>query len=98
MDGLQIGPAQRLPLAGGADYDGPWLLNVPTKFRPIGREGGSPMDKKVKKKLDVLHKKLATLHKQLAGARLQADEPEMIRTLEQQVADAEEQVAKLKQA
>jgi hypothetical protein len=55
-----------------------------------------PMDKKIKKKQDVLHQRLQKLHQQLAGARKQMDDPEEVRRLEQQVAAAEAELAKLK--
>jgi len=54
------------------------------------------MDKKIKKKLDVLNKRLQKLRLQLAGARQQDDEPGEVARLEKEIADTEDQVAKLK--
>jgi hypothetical protein len=56
------------------------------------------MDKKVKKKLDVLHQRLAQLRQKLAGAKAQLDDPEEVRRLEGDIAAAEAEVAKLKGA
>ncbi|MEZ6086905.1 MAG: hypothetical protein R3C05_02505 [Pirellulaceae bacterium] len=39
------------------------------------------MDKKAKKRLDVINKKLGPLRQRLAGARQQADEPDEISNL-----------------
>ena len=54
------------------------------------------MDKKIKKKIDVLHQRLQKLRQQASGARKQADDPEQLRQLEAEIAAAEEQIAKLK--
>ena len=54
------------------------------------------MDKKVKKRLDVLHQRLTQLRQKLAGAKTQLDDPEEVRRLERDVAAAEAEVAKLK--
>jgi hypothetical protein len=54
------------------------------------------MDKKAKKKLDALHTRLQNLQKQVAGAKKQRDEPDELRRLEQQVADTEREIEKLK--
>ncbi len=54
------------------------------------------MDKKVKKKQDVLRQRLQKLHQQLAGARKQMDDPDEVRRLEQEIATAEAELAKLK--
>lgn len=54
------------------------------------------MDKKEKKKLDLLQKKLQHLRQQLAGARKQDDEPGEIQRLESEIAANEAEVAKLK--
>jgi hypothetical protein len=56
------------------------------------------MDKKAKKRLQIVNGRLQTLRQQLAGARQQADDPEEIRTLERQVAEAEMEVARLKES
>ncbi len=56
------------------------------------------MDKKAKKKIQTLHQRIQKLRQQLAGARQQADDPGEIEALERQIAEAEAQVEKLKQA
>lgn len=54
------------------------------------------MDKRDKKKIDVLNQRLQKLRQQLAGARKQMDDPEEVRKLEKQVADAEAELRQLK--
>jgi len=54
------------------------------------------MDKKVKKKVDVLRHRLQKLQQQLAGARQQMDDADEVRRLEQDVAAAEAELEKLK--
>jgi hypothetical protein len=56
------------------------------------------MDKKAKKKIDVLHQRLQQLRQKLAGAKAQLDDPEEVRRLEQDVAAAEAEITKLKSA
>jgi hypothetical protein len=54
------------------------------------------MDKKIKKKQDVLRQRLQKLQQQLAGARRQMDDPEEVRRLDQEVASTEAELEKLK--
>ena len=54
------------------------------------------MDKKIKKKIDTLNQRLQKLRQQLAGAKHQVDDPRELATLQQQVADAEAELNKLK--
>lgn len=54
------------------------------------------MDKKIKKKIDVLHQRIATLRQQVAGMRKHNDDPNELRQMEQQLAAAEAELAKLK--
>ena len=54
------------------------------------------MDKKAKKKLQTLNQRIQKLRVQLAGARKQMDDPEELKGLEQQLAEAEAEAAKLK--
>lgn len=54
------------------------------------------MDKKEKKKTQVLHQRIQTLRQQLAGAKKQMDEPDELRSIERQLAAAEAELAKLK--
>lgn len=59
-------------------------------------EGKPSVDKRDKKKIDVLNQRLQKLRQQLAGARKQMDDPEEVRKLEKQVADAEAELRQLK--
>lgn len=54
------------------------------------------MDKRDKKRIDVLNQKLAKLRQQLSGARKQMDEPGEVKRLEQQVTEVESELQKLK--
>lgn len=54
------------------------------------------MDKKVKKKIDVLRQRLQKLQQQLAGARKQMDDADEVRRLEAEIASAESELQKLK--
>ena len=47
------------------------------------------MDKKSKKRLDVINKKLQTLRPRLAGSKQQADDPEELKQLEDEIAKLE---------
>lgn len=55
------------------------------------------MDKKQKKRLDVLNTRIQNLRQQLAGARKQMDDPAEVRNLEKQLAAAEEELNKIKE-
>jgi DNA anti-recombination protein RmuC len=54
------------------------------------------MDKKVKKKIDVLRDRLSKLKQQLAGAKKQMDDPAEVGRLERDIAQAEAELEKLK--
>ena len=54
------------------------------------------MNRKIKKKLDVLRQRITKLEQQLAGARKQVDEPGQAERLQEELAQAERQVAALK--
>lgn len=54
------------------------------------------MDKKAKKRIDLLNQRLAKLRQQLAGAKKQMDDPDEVQRLEREIADAEAEVEKLK--
>lgn len=56
------------------------------------------MDKKVKKRLDLLHTRMQKLRLQLAGAKKQMDEPEEVARIERELADATAEIEKLKGA
>jgi len=53
------------------------------------------MDKKGKKKSDVLHQRLTKLRQQLSGAKKQMDDVEEVRRLEKDIASAEAELKKL---
>ncbi len=54
------------------------------------------MDKKAKKKIDVLRQRIHKLQQQLSGARQQDDEPGEIERLEKEIADCQAEIEKLK--
>ena len=54
------------------------------------------MDKKAKKRIDVVQQKLQKLRLQLAGAKKQPDDPGDIKRLEAEIAAAEVELQKLK--
>ena len=56
------------------------------------------MDKKAKKKILALNQPIQKLRSQLAGAKKQMDDPEELKTLEEQLAAAEAELAKIKGA
>ena len=53
------------------------------------------MDKKAKKKQEVLRQRLQKLQQQLAGERKQMDDPEEVRRLESDVAATKSELEKL---
>jgi hypothetical protein len=54
------------------------------------------MDKKAKKKLEVLRQRVQKLQQRLSGARHQEDEPGEVRQLEQEIAQARAEIERLK--
>jgi hypothetical protein len=54
------------------------------------------MDKRDKKRSEVLKQKLAKLKQLLAAAKQQQDEPDEVRNLEKQIADATAELSKIK--
>lgn len=54
------------------------------------------MDKKAKKRFDVINKKLQTLRPRLSGAKQQADDPQEIIDLENEIKTLEAEAAELK--
>ncbi len=54
------------------------------------------MDKKAKKRIDVLHQKLQKLRSQLSGAKKQPDDPEDVTRLEKEIALVTAEIDKLK--
>jgi hypothetical protein len=55
------------------------------------------MDKKTKKRIDVLQQKIAKLQQLLAAAKKQPDDPAEIPRLEQELAKAHAEISALKQ-
>ena len=54
------------------------------------------MDKKAKKKIDVLHDRITKLRQQLAGAKKQLDDPAEVARLERDIAQAQAELDKIK--
>ena len=54
------------------------------------------MDKKTKKKLDILHQRLRKLRQRLAGAKKQEDEPGEVQRLEAEISTVETEVKRLR--
>lgn len=54
------------------------------------------MDKKAKKRVEVIRKKLGQLNQQLVGAKQQMDDPDEVTQLEKQIADLKTEMANLK--
>ena len=59
-------------------------------------KGSLLMDKKSKKKTHVLQQRIQALRQQVAGAKKQMDDQAELKTLEQQLAAAETELAKIK--
>lgn len=54
------------------------------------------MDKKAKKRVEVLRKKIATLQQQLVGAKEQPDDPDEPARIQAEIDKAKEEIAELK--
>lgn len=54
------------------------------------------MDKKQKKKSQVLQQRIQSLRQQLAGAKKQMDDPAELKSIQQQFTAAEAELAKIK--
>lgn len=55
------------------------------------------MDKKDKKRLEVLRQKIDKTRKLIAAAQAQPDDPQELRSLQQQLVDLEKEIEQLKQ-
>ncbi|HEX5443541.1 MAG TPA: hypothetical protein VF306_19555 [Pirellulales bacterium] len=55
------------------------------------------MDKKAKKRIDLLNQRLQKLRQQLAGARKQMDDPADVTRLEREIENVSSELEKLKQ-
>ncbi len=58
-------------------------------------ERGAVVDKKAKKKIDVLRDRITKLRQQLAGAKKQLDDPEEVERLEREIAAAQAELDKI---
>jgi hypothetical protein len=56
------------------------------------------MDKKAQKRIEMLRKKVNDIQQRLAGARKQMDDPSEVAQLESELAAAQQEIEKLKQA
>jgi len=56
------------------------------------------MDRKAKKRIDVLRKKIAELQQRLAGAKQQMDDPGEVTQLENDLTAALQEIEKLKES
>jgi hypothetical protein len=56
------------------------------------------MDKKAKKRIELLRKKISDLQPRLAGAKKQLDDLDEVRKLEAELAAAQAEIEKLKQS
>jgi cob(I)alamin adenosyltransferase len=56
------------------------------------------MDKKAKKRIDLLQQRLQKLRQQLAGAKKQMDDPDDVRRLEREINEVGAELEKLKQS
>ncbi|HEX4131259.1 MAG TPA: hypothetical protein VHZ24_14560 [Pirellulales bacterium] len=65
---------------------------------PLLNAPHASMDKKAKKRIDLLQQRLQKLRQQLAGARKQMDEPEDVARLEKEISDVNAELEKLKQS
>jgi hypothetical protein len=65
-------------------------------FQTFSHNRVFPMDKKAKKKSHVLQQRIQALRQQIAGVKKQMDDPTELKSLEQQLAAAETELAKLK--
>ena len=62
----------------------------------ITKKAFTKMDKKAKKRLEVLRKRQEKLRQQLAGAKSQMDDPSEVESLEQEIEKVKAEVEKLK--
>ena len=56
------------------------------------------MDKKAKKRVQVLRDKISKMQQQLTGAKQQMDDPDEVPRLEKAIADAHAEMTKLKES
>ena len=68
----------------------------PVFLRHESYTGTSPMDKKTKKRLEVLRKRLDKTRTILAAAKQQTDEPDEVEKIEAQISELQNEIAELK--
>lgn len=68
----------------------------PDRYSPPVRESRNAVDKKQKKRLDIINKKLTNLRQQLSGSRQQADDLDELKDLENEIAKLEAEAAEIK--
>ncbi|MEM0926296.1 MAG: hypothetical protein AAGJ83_09700 [Planctomycetota bacterium] len=73
------------------------LTSFNAGFR-VSSEASSSMDKKQKKRLEVINKKLTNLRQQLSGSREQADDLSELKELEDTISKLEAEAAEIKAA
>ncbi|HEX6962255.1 MAG TPA: hypothetical protein VF175_10340 [Lacipirellula sp.] len=56
------------------------------------------MDKKAKKRVEVIRQKLATLQQQLAGAKMQPDDPQEPARIQAEIDKLQQEMTKLKES
>ena len=72
--------------------------HVSDQYQRTRDQTATTMDKKAKKRIDLLRKKIGELQPRLAGAKKQLDDPEEVRKLEAELAAAQAEIEKLKQS
>jgi hypothetical protein len=89
------GPARRRFFRAGDSFATPFL-SAKISVIPESPVVGYPMDKKARKRLEILRKRQEKLRQQLAGARSQMDDPEEVVSIEREIAEVEAEIEKLK--
>lgn len=71
---------------------------MPERVLNQGFPEDSPLDKKAKKRIDVLRTRLNKSQQQLAGAKKQMDDPAEVARLEKEIGEINVELEKLKSA
>ncbi len=90
---IQIAPMTAHPVTAGKQYNARQTSMHAITAQP---PKAISMDKKTKKRIDVINTKLQNLRKQLSGAKQQPDDPDEPARLEKEIAALEAESAKLK--
>lgn len=92
--GVGVSPARRVVSACGAVAA--WgVVKVKRAAKPPAE---TCMDKKAKKRTDLLNQRLQKLRQQLSGARRQMDDPQDVARLEREIEQVSSELEKLKQS